>query len=311
MGKKKVNYTDQQIHALTIGEGKIDVKEISLLLGIHERTVKRKLERSLNQKLKEINKTRKAKEKNEDNSWKFEKNEIDNILATSKIQDVLQKNTFNKLVKLLTLSKKLKLEEKSERKNTEKKYSTLIHTIEKAIKSKKKINLPSYNAHISGISNNINVSPVYLDIINEKIYALFNGKKKCYHFKHITGKVSIVKDEKAEFNIDNWDPMAERDAFGIEKSNTNLIKIKILIDVIAYDELLRIYPSFESIKTKIIDSRVYLEFEVVSIIPFAHFFYGMINKITILGNQKAKKLLIEYFNEKIMPGFNRNFNHEE
>jgi hypothetical protein len=116
-----------------------------------------------------------------------------------------------------------------------------------------------------------------------------------------------LKKEKAELNINHWNPATDKDVFGFDKMDNKLIHLKVAFDKVSHSLLIRDFPSFERIKPYRRKPQIILEFDVVKIYTFARFFCGLMNRITIIGNNDAKELLYDYFNKNVLLGFENNF----
>lgn len=306
MGNQMRNFTDLQIESLIYGNEKIQLKEIAELLQVSERTVKRKIEKLEGKKIKEINLIRKAALLSSDNMMEFEKAEMENFFLNLYKQNSIEKATYFKLLKMVTLNNIKVVEPINREKATKIKYLKLIKEVNKAIDSQKQVIIPGYYSFESGISENRYVTPISLNVIDEKIYALEKGRKKCFNFNRIGGKVSVWHSP-AESNSSNWPIEVHKDIFGYSKFDGNLIYLKISLDPLAYSLLIHDFPAFKGLKKETKDSRTILEFEVVKIDPIARFICGLLDRIIILDSEEAKLQIQKYFLENVMVGFQNNF----
>jgi predicted DNA-binding transcriptional regulator YafY len=187
-------------------------------------------------------------------------------------------------------------------------YKKELSIIQMAIDQNKKILLKKYTSR-ERVSQNRILSPVLLDTLNEKVYALDNGVGKTFNIENISG-IDILNKPR-EINL-NWDPTKNRDPFGFININPNAKKIKIslLLTNFAKSQLVRQFQNIIHFikKVKRNDQYIFkLEMEVFDIQPIARFVSGLLNEVLITENGEAKDLIKEYIKNRIKNGMITNF----
>ncbi|MCZ2475928.1 hypothetical protein G9H61_10745 [Aquirufa ecclesiirivi] len=307
MASSRINFVEEQIKALIDGNQKINIKEIAQLVQLSERTVKRKIEGLTGKKIKEINYTRVSNKTN--GPIDFENSEIEDLVKNHLKTFTLDSSTYHKLIRILTYSKKLSSEGNTQNKKHSPKFKKWISTIKKVMESGKQIIIPMYNSYNSNKTVNRQVTPIYIDEYQEKLYALENGKKKCFNFNRIQGEVG-PRNLPGEQNTSNWLPNEDKDVFGYSIMDNKLIHVELSMDRFAHSLLVHDFPIFETISKVTKNGREVLHFDVVKIDPIARFISGMLNRITILGSEEAIQLFKIHFNEKVLTSFNKQFPNE-
>lgn len=242
--------------------------------------------------------------------------DVSNNIMSFKEEEIIQLTTIlNKNIDPILSSKILKVltsifheNEKSKTFIEKSLYKKELSTIQMAIDKNKKILLKKYTSR-ERVSQNRILSPVMLDTLNEKVYALDNGVGKTFNIENITG-IDILNTPR-EVN-QNWDPNKNRDPFGFININSNAKKIKIslLLTNFAKSQLVRQFQNIIDFikKVKGKDQFIFkLEMEVYDIQPIARFVSGLLNEVLITENGEAKDLIKEYIKNRIKNGMITNF----
>ncbi|MHA8103789.1 hypothetical protein [Aquirufa nivalisilvae] len=307
MTTSSFNFKEELIKALIDGRKKINLKDIAQLVQVSERTIIRKIEELEGEKIKKINSTRVSNKTTE--PIDFENSEIEDLVKNHLKTSTLDSSTYYKLIRILIYNKKLSSEGNNQNKKHSPKIKKWISTIKKAMESGKQIIIPLYNSYNSSKTINRQVTPIYIDENQEKLYALENGKKKCFNFNRIQGEVGL-RNLLGEQNTSNWLPSEDKDVFGYSIMDNKLIHVELSMDRFAHSLLVHDFPIFETVKTSTKDGKIVIIIDVVKIDPIARFICGLLDRITIIGSEEAIQLFKIYFNEKVLTSLSKQFPNE-
>ena len=309
---KKINKATINILRLEFllrGNDYISVKRFSELLNVTERQIYRYLI--------EIKKQDTVNLSNEGDRYRIFEPSVGNNIKTSEelieIYGAIQHNKLTELqiqilLKLVTQSDCLWVEKKP---LEEKKNRQIISTIQRAIDNGTKVLLKGYHSRDKPPSDKF-VTPVKLDKERNRLYALENGKRKCFNFENMIGKVELTRT-KAEV-YEAWEPMEDADPFGFMKPNDNrpFIEVQVALNAFAHSQLIR---QFSVMKKYISDyskkDKNYpflLSIAVWDIQPIARFCVGLLHSVKIIGSEDAIKQIKDYADERIFKiGYKNNF----
>jgi len=291
--------------ALLQQEKLISIEELARKLKVDKRTVYRYLEPLQNiPGFENKGKEYRIRPDISDNIIPFKEDEI--IQLTSILNQNIDPILSSKILKVLT---SIFNENESMQTFIEKSlYKKEMSVIQLAIQKNKKILLKKYTSR-ERVSQNRILSPVMLDTLYEKVYALDEGVGKTFNIENITG-IDILNTPR-EINL-YWDPNKNRDPFGFINNNSKVKKIKIslLLTNFAKSQLVRQFKTIIDFikKEKRKDRYVFkLEMEVFDIQPIARFVAGLLNEVLIIDNGEAKDLIKEYLKNRIKKGMITNF----
>lgn len=183
-------------------------------------------------------------------------------------------------------------------------YKDKYHKIEKAISNSRKIEF-EYIPREAKESKNYIVTPAYINYDNNKLFVYYPGKDYFPQF-FIDGINDLKISTQKMDDFSKWSPKDKNeDIFGFSMRN-NKINVEIELDTFAKNQLIGQFKKtiqfIEPIETKA--DKFKLKMPVGDIAPIGRFIFGLISKITILGDKKFKTELNNYYKKYVEDGLN-------
>ena len=284
----------------------VDLNDVSKKFKKHTRTLLRYIASLKKKGINVIKKSSKGKlymieENNQGISSQFTESEF-NILMKSFEKMKLDKSfqlrgdLLHKLIKYIYF-------------NTENvgEFEQEITKIKIAIKGKQLLKIQKYYAR-HGISEDVEVAPVQLDVSRKKIIAYHNGMFKNYNLENME---NVENTKEKAINMPEYAPSGkiELDVFGFNKRNNQVFKVELAMTMFATSQLRRQFPLMVKYITPLRDGmyRRLLKIEVHDIEPIARFITGLFNEIKILGSNSAKEKIEEYYFTRVVKGYASNY----
>jgi hypothetical protein len=217
----------------------------------------------------------------------------DKVVHKNEIDTDINRNTLDKILKIISM-----------RSSDTGPYKEKYHKIEKAIINNRKIEF-EYQPRNAQTFKSYTVTPVSLNYDNNKLFVYYPDKDDLIEF-FIDGikNLKISKLEMEDFS--KWTPKENyNDIFGFSMSK-NRINVEIEMDSFSKNQLI---GQFRSTTQYIENSTVnpdkfILKMPVGDIAPIGRFIFGLISRITILGDKKFKSELNDYYNKYVEVGLN-------
>ena len=203
----------------------------------------------------------------------------------------IDRSILDKLLKIISI-----------RSNDTGPYKDKYHTIEKAINNLRKIEF-EYKPLNSQVFKSYIATPASINYDNNKLFVYYPEREDFSEF-FIDGIKGLKISTQKIDDFSKWTPKDnDKDIFGFSMSK-NKINVEIEMDSFAKNQLIGQFRKtaqfIEPIKANA--DQFKLKMPVGDIAPMGRFIFGLISRITILGDKKFKTELNNYYKKYIEEG---------
>ena len=208
-----------------------------------------------------------------------------------KAQIDIDKNVSDKLLKIISM-----------RSNDTGPYKDKYHKIEKAISNNRKIAF-QYQPRNSTILKSYTVTPAYINYDNNKLFVYYPEREDFTEF-FIDGIKDLKITTLVTDDFSKWTPKQnDNDIFGFSMRDKK-INVEIEMDSFAKNQLIGQFRNtiqfIQPIEAN--EEQFKLKMPVGDIAPIGRFIFGLISRIKIVGDQKFKTELKDYYIEYVKEG---------
>lgn len=217
----------------------------------------------------------------------------DKVVHKNEIDTDINRNTLDKILKIISM-----------RSSDTGLYKEKYHKIEKAISNNRQVEF-EYQPRNAQTFKSYIVTPVSLNYDNNKLFVYYPGKDDLIEF-FIDGLKDLKISKQKMEDFSKWTPKEnDKDIFGFSMSK-NKINVEIEMDSFAKNQLIGQFRStIQYIENSTVNSdKFILKMPVGDIAPIGRFIFGLISRITILGDKKFKSELNDYYNKYVEAGLN-------
>jgi hypothetical protein len=203
----------------------------------------------------------------------------------------IDRNILDKLLKIISI-----------RSSDTGPYKDKYHKIEKAINNKRKIEF-EYKGRNASEPKPYIVTPASINYDDNKLFVYSPGKDDLFKFFIDGIKDLKISTEKMD-DFSKWTPKEnDEDIFGFSMSK-NRINVEIEMDTFAKNQLIgQFRKTAQFIEPIEANADLFkLKMPVGDIAPIGRFIFGLISRITILGDQKFKTELNNYYKQYVEEG---------
>jgi hypothetical protein len=215
----------------------------------------------------------------------------DKVVHKNEIDTDINRNTLDKILKIISM-----------RSSDTGPYKDKYHKIEKAISNNRKVEF-EYQPRNAHAFKSYTVTPVSLNYDNNKLFVYYPGKDDLIEF-FIDGLKDLKISKQKMEDFSKWTPKEnDKDIFGFSMS-INKINVEIEMDTFAKNQLIGQFRSTTQYIEPLTNNpdKFILKMPVGDIAPIGRFIFGLISRITILGDKKFKTELNDYYNKYVEAG---------
>ena len=183
-------------------------------------------------------------------------------------------------------------------------YKEIIKEINLAISSSRKLLFKKYQQRDKGLLQNEEISPVYYNYDEEKVYAYKFGSHSLVQYKFESMYDVTVSQNKSDDSSFQESEKDIRDPFGFSRNKQNEIyNVDIEFNAFVRSQLIRQFPQFKKMVKRVGTStdKFTLVFDAFDIAPIGRFIFGLISEIKI-NNKQFKDHLKNYYKKYIEKG---------
>lgn len=215
----------------------------------------------------------------------------DKVVHKNEIDTNINRNTLDKILKIISM-----------RSSDTGPYKDKYHKIEKAISNNRKIEFEYKPRNAPALKRYI-VTAASINYDNNKLFVYYPGRDDFSEFFIDGIKDLKISTQKME-DFSKWTPKEnDKDIFGFSMRE-NKINVEIEMDSFAKNQLIgqfRRTTTFIEPSTVNPDKSI-LKMPVGDIAPIGRFIFGLISRIKILGDQKFKTELNNYYKQYVEDG---------
>jgi predicted DNA-binding transcriptional regulator YafY len=217
----------------------------------------------------------------------------DKVVYKNEIDTDINRNTLDKILKIISM-----------RSSDTGPYKEKYHKIEKAISNTRKVEFEYKPRNAPALKSYI-VTPVSINYDHNKLYVYYPDRDDLSEFFIDGIKDLKISTQKME-DFSKWTPKdKDKDIFGFSMS-INKINVEIEMDTFAKNQLIGQFRSTTQYIEPLTNNpdKFILKMPVGDIAPIGRFIFGLISRITILGDKKFKTELNDYYNKYVEAGLN-------